>query len=73
MENTIRAKRTGKDLIVVTKADGTLGNSQKDEVRFLEKQGFKFTFMNISDVAQACCRYRVTQRDVSLLCEIVGH
>lgn len=73
MENTVRAKRSGKDLIVVTKADGTLGNSQKGEVRFLEKQGFKFTFMNISDFAQACCRYRVTQRDLSLLCDIVGH
>ena len=72
MENTFRAKRTGKDLIVVTKADGSLGNSQKGEVRFLEKHRFNFTKMNINDFAKVCCSHSVTEKDVSLLREIVG-
>lgn len=70
MENTFRAKRTGKELIVVTKADGTLGNSQKGEVRFLEKRGFKFTFRNISDFAKS--HSYLSENAKSLLREIAG-
>lgn len=40
------------NLIVVTKKDGSLGNSQKGEVKFLEARKLKYTEITIEKFAQ---------------------
>eukprot|EP00438_Fugacium_kawagutii_P000110 Skav218724 [mRNA] locus=scaffold1346:775602:783492:+ [translate_table: standard] len=50
-KKTVEAYDRGCHLIVVTKQDGTLGNSQEGEVRFLESQGMIFERISIAQFA----------------------
>eukprot|EP00435_Cladocopium_sp_Y103_P030986 s2639_g7.t2 len=49
MRKTLQAVEKDCDLIVVTKADGSLGTSQHAEARFLEQGGHVYCRMNISE------------------------
>lgn len=47
MENTLRAVKKHCELVVITKKDDGLGNSQKGEVKFLEKLACQFARLPI--------------------------
>lgn len=49
MRKTLQAVEKDCDLIVVTKADGSLGTSQQAEARFLEQGGHVYCQMNIKE------------------------
>ena len=46
---TLEAVKCGCNLLVVTKRDGTLGNSQQGEVRYLQQNAWPYSEMNILD------------------------
>eukprot|EP00438_Fugacium_kawagutii_P008491 Skav210943 [mRNA] locus=scaffold713:206536:207702:+ [translate_table: standard] len=50
-KKTLEARDRGCHLVVVTKQDGTLGNSQEGEVRFLKNQGIVYERISISEFA----------------------
>ena len=52
VENTRRAAEMGAELVVVTKADGTLGRSQKGEVSFLKNCGYHYTTRTVREFAE---------------------
>eukprot|EP00438_Fugacium_kawagutii_P003612 Skav205173 [mRNA] locus=scaffold1525:70265:76853:- [translate_table: standard] len=58
-------EETGPELIVVTKKDGGLGNSQKGEIRFLQENNIPFTPINIGEFALA---YQPTPLEDYLIC-----
>lgn len=53
MENTLRAVENKAQLVVITKKDGGLGNSQKGEVRFLQKLKCGFAELSIRAFANS--------------------
>ncbi|CAE7646868.1 klhl3, partial [Symbiodinium pilosum] len=48
-ENTRRAQEAKCSLVVITKEDKSLGNSQKGEVAFLENSGYKYEAVTVRD------------------------
>ena len=46
---TLEAVKCGCNLLVITKRDGTLGNSQQGEVRYLQQNAWPYSEMNILD------------------------
>ena len=57
MKNTRKAALNDCSLIVVTKQDGSLGNSQEGEVKYLRKRNYPFMSINISDFADLLLKY----------------
>ena len=52
VENTRRAAEMDAELVVVTKADGSLGRSQKGEVEFLETSGYEYRRRSVREFAE---------------------
>eukprot|EP00438_Fugacium_kawagutii_P034710 Skav216624 [mRNA] locus=scaffold3008:299809:300045:- [translate_table: standard] len=50
-EQTFRAYSNGCKLLVVTKMDGSLGNSQQGEVRWLDDERLPYKRVSIKDFA----------------------
>eukprot|EP00438_Fugacium_kawagutii_P032987 Skav223988 [mRNA] locus=scaffold6785:22270:23115:+ [translate_table: standard] len=71
MQNTHRAYFLGAKLVVVTKADGGLGNSQQAEVRFLEDCRYPYSIMSIGNFSADFLSKRISIETLDHIKEVL--